>query len=458
MAQQPAQGLALADNLLLNNMTQSTWQKDVIAADWGFNKVSNIMNMLNKNGSVGIDNFKQLVPVIGKIGISNTVNGASTLSGSKLIVTMQNVDTRWRVKDLVGDRNHVQGRIIQVISSTQLLLEPHNITSWNTGTHFTNGMNMTNFGDVSGNGVTTGKTSLSYSPAFDEALVGTTRETYQEGKKDRINSRVLYKNGLWYTAQQQYALTNFSRMKELRIVWSDKVEKASSSVEGDYNTPGGIRWSAKNNGGTYMSINSALNRSILQEFIYTMANKFAGNGAQKKLLFLVGRDAMAQIQSFTEPAIQYTGINNTFGGGKVDGFDTRTYSWAGITFDMQLYDGFNDNATWGNQTSSITGRNPIASTIMALDLSPAPSANGGDPIPVLRPYHYNGLGAEMLFSFIPGMGGSQTGKMTAMPGNSIDGNNYTLATSSLDACSWELETCDGFYVIPEKVGWLELIG
>lgn len=458
MAQIPGSGLSLQDNLLLNSMTLETWQETIIQADYGYNNLQTMIKNVNKKASIPCKNIKEFIPEFGKIGISGIVNGASTLSGANLVVTLQTPDTRYRVKDIVGDRNLIKGRIIQVISSTQLLLEPHTTTTWNTATHFTSGMSVTNFGDASGNAASTGKTSLSYSPDFDFALLGKKRETYIEDLMDRRNTKVMYGNDgkSWYTAQQQIVLKNYSRWEEMNIVFSDRVEKATSSVEGAYNTTGGIRWTAKNNGGIYYPISSNLTESILQNFIYDLGNQTAGGG-KKKWIFYVGRDALAKFQNFMTPVLINSGDRNTFGGMQVDGYDLQYYSWGGVTIGFQLYDMFNDPATWTATTSSVTGHNFMASTIMAIDWSDAPSENGGASIPCIQQFHYAPLGAEVIFRYIPGMTGSNTGTVSSMGGNIIGGQNFEIATNDLDVCSWQLERFNGYYVIPQKVGWLELV-
>lgn len=439
-------GLSLYNNLLVRGLNAPEWQKTIIASDFGFNKIQTLTNIMNKNQSEGISDFKVNVPYVGSTSIANTVNGASVIAGTNLVVTFTQPDNRFRVNDQVMDSNYVKGRVISTTANS-ITIEPVSVAAWNAATNFTNGMNVSDLGDVSGLGTTTGKTSLTVAPDTDFAVLRKTRDSYDQNIRDRVKTYVQYdpSGKYWWSSQQEFLLKRFARSQELAIVFDDRVENSVS----DFNTTGGIRWSAVNNGGTYMPLSSEITEADLQNFMEQFLNNFAA--AQKKVIFYCGRRALMTMQNFLKANVITAGTNNVFGGASVKGYDLYMYKIAGLEVTLEYYPLF-DDPLFSNQISSITGAPKMSSTIMAVDVTPADSGNGMGSVPVIKQYYHEGVGSEVLYKYIPGMIGSGYDSKTIAMG----GADFSLAANDLDACSWQMESVNGVYVIPQKVGWIEL--
>ncbi len=445
----PVSGLTLATNLYQRGLAMPEWQNYIIETDFGFNKIQHLRKIMNQGKSEEVWDLKVNVPFIGSTSISNKVSGTSTISGTNLVVTLTQSDTRFRKDDQVMDNNFVKGRVVS-FTDTTLTLEPISVTSWNASTHFTNGMNIADLGNVSANGRTAGLTSLTVTPDSDYAVLRKTRDSYDQDMLDRIKSFVtVTKNGkYWYAAQQPYMLKRLARVIEYTAVFDDRIlNKASSS--GALNTTGGIRWSAVNNGGTYMPLANEITRADLNEFMLQFMQNFPD--AQKKIILYCGRRALFAVQEFLKDNVVTAGTNNVFGGAKVQGYDLYMYKIAGLEVALEYYPLF-DDPLFANNISTITGAPRMSSTIMALDITPADSTDG-TVAPAIKQYSFGGFGNKMAYKYIPGMLDSGFGDKEIMVG----GSDFSMAVTDLDISAWHAETVGGQYVIPQKAGWIELM-
>lgn len=437
--------------MFANFLEHRAVQKGVIATDYGYNKVQMLMNLANqKDSSVEFkSDTKVKVALLGNTTISNMVVGASVVSGTNLVVTLINPNKESiRVKDIVKDKNLVQGRVVATSTNT-VTLAPMNGITWNAATHFTDGSSIAVIFDASGNGRSYGKTSLSTVPEYDYALLGKSRDTYDQTIIDRQETDIMYFGKYWYASQQMFLTKRFSRLNETRLVFSERYEHDSSDVEGGYNTTGGIRWSAKNNGGTFMQYSTpTLTEDDVQDFLKEMIGKQAD--AKRKIMFFVGKDALFAIQNFLKNNIIYSGELNSFGGKEVKGYSIFKYSIGGTEVDIMEYPLFNDIKMFPD-LSTITGRPKMQGTVMAIDWMPAESANGTASIPTIQKYCYEGV-PEILYKIVPGMlpGFENLEKEIASV------NGFGLATSDVDAAALQIEEFSGYYIQGAKVGWMEL--
>jgi hypothetical protein len=441
----PVSGLSLEDNLFSKMMVRKEVSSLVPAVDFGYNRIQTLMNYANKNTTIKVNQVKVNVGRLGNTTIMNIVNGAPVLSGTSLVVPLQNADNRFRLKDIVKDANYAQGRVIAV-TPTSLTLEPTSV-AWNAATHFQNGSTVVVIGDSSGSN-SVGKSSLSYSPDFDFAILNKARETYKQDLEDRINTEILYKGKFWYAAQQMITMQRFSKSNELKLYMQERVEPFVSSLEGKVSYTGGLRWSAKNNGGTYYPLSANPTEDDIQDFLKTMIGKQAS--AKRKIVFFCGKESLFAIQNFLKDNIIHSGQNNSFGGKDVSGYNITKYAIGGTEIDVTEYPLFNDELLFGD-LSNITGKPKAQSNILAIDFSPTDSANGGSQVPTIQKYCFEG--PEVYMKFIPGMlpGLGDLGKEV------LESNGFGLATNDSDSSSIELMEFSGYYIVPQKVGLMELV-
>ena len=441
----PVSGLSLENNLITNLVTRKEVNSAVIASDFGYNKVQTLMDFANKGVVKKVNNVRVEVPRVGNTGISNSVNGSPVIAGSFLTVPLVSADTRFRLKDIVKDKNNVQGRVVNT-TSTSLTLELFNTASW-TANHFVAGSSVVSSWDVSGTNDSYGKSSLSVSPSYDYAILSKMRDTYKQNITDRIKTEVMYAGKYWYASQQMYLMQRYSRMNEMRLCLSDRIETIASTIEGDVSSTGGVRWAAQN-GGTYMPLTANPTEQNIQDFIKEMTVKSAA--AKHRIMFLAGKEAIFAIQNFLKDNVVHSGDTNTFGGKSVEGYDIRKYAIGGTTIEITEYPLFNDAILFPD-LSTYTGKPKMQSTIMAIDWSPAESGNGTAPIPVIQKYCYDG--PEVYYKFIPGM----LPQLNDLGKEIFETGGLGLATSDSDSSSIQMMELSGYYIIPEKVGWMELI-
>ena len=446
-SQSSTSGLNLRDSLIANSLTRPEVQEYVISRDFGYNKIQMMINKIN-SGSPSTPKYdtKVWVPYITSTGISIVTQSNATLSGTTLTVTLPYADTRWRVKDLVSDLNGIFGRIIAVTPTTLSLETASSTVTFAAGTHFVAGA-ITNHGDVSGTGTSTGKTPLSVVPLQDYAVLEKIRDTDEERPIDGIKTEIKFKGKYWYNSKQEFLLQRWSRIKEMRYVFSEREYQLTSSIENNFNRTGGIRWTAKYNGGTYYPVSStAYTQADVNDFITTFGAKTADTNSN--IVFYCGRQALADMQSWLGAYVVTAGTNNTVGGSSVTGIDIYKYAYAGYTIRFEQYPLFNDRTLWGSQLSSLTGKPKQESMIMALNLAPASSITG-ETVPAIQRFHHARM-PEVAFRFVGGM------NLIDASGNVNNAADYVMAQSDIDMASWQIESMDGIYCIPERIGWMEM--
>ena len=440
-------GYNLRDSLIANSLTRPEVQEYVISRDFGYNKIQMMINMINKESqSQPKSDTKIYVPYITSTGISIVTQSNATLSGTTLTVTLPYPDNRFRVKDLVSDLNGIFGRIIACTPVSLSLETASSTVTFVAGTHFVAGA-ITNHGDVSGTGVSTGKTSLVVTPLQDYAVLEKIRDTYNERPIDGVKTEIKFKGKYWYNAQQEFLLQRWSRIKEMRYVFSEREYQLTSSVENNFNRTGGIRWTAKYNGGTYYPVSStAYTQADVNDFITTFGAKTADTTSN--IVFYCGRQALADMQSWLSAYVVTAGIHNTVGGASVTGIDIYKYAFAGYTVRFEQYPLFNDRNLWGAQLSSLTGKPKQESMIMALNLASANSVTG-ETIPAIQRFHHARM-PQVAFRYLGGM------NLQDSSGNVNNATDYIMAQSDIDEASWQLESMDGIYCVPERIGWMEM--
>ena len=439
----PVSSLSLRDNLIAKLLDEREVMETVYSQDYGYNKIQQMMDLMNPYGAISVGNPKFEVPKLGNISIAATVGIASTLSGNNLVVTFAQPNGNFRVTDIVADSNLIQGRVAQVLSSTKIVLEPYSTTSWNTGTHFTAGMTAKVGFDASASLGSGGKTSLTYTPELDFNFTGVCRDTTIQYRRDQIKTYVKWKGKDWYTSQQELMLRGFSKKYEYKTMYSER--KLGTGVGGDYSTTGGIRWNVINNGGNYYPISNQLTKSTFNDILYDFQMTVADGG--RNIVAMMGKQAMGNLQSnVMDPYLLTAGVNNIFG--KATGFNNMKYGFLGGILDFVNYPLF-DDPTLFPEISTITGQPKNSSTILLIDTSPVEAADGSGMVaPIQKRYFGN---KEIIHKFLPGMIGMNSGSS-----DQAYSGDETLAVSDIDGVEMEVLSDDGLYIIPERFALIEL--
>jgi hypothetical protein len=441
----PVSNLSLRDNLIANSLDEREFAAMVYSSDFGYNKIQQLIDIMNPFGAVSVENPKFEVAKLGNLSIAQTIGIASTLTGTNLLVTFSQPNSNFRVKDIVYDSNLIGGRVAQVVSSTQIILEPYTNTTWTVGTQFTAGMTAKVGFDASGNLGSRGKTSLTFSPETTYNYTGISRDTTVQYRRDRIKTYVKWKGKNWYTSQQELMMTAFSKMLEFKYMFSER--KAGSGVEGDYNTTGGVRWNIINNGGKYFPISNNLTKASFDDILYQFSMTVANNS--RKVVALMGKQAMFNIQTnITADPIKFAGDRNTFGGMNVMGWDVMKYGIGGMEIDFVNYPLF-DDPTLFPELSTITGQPKMSSSILLIDTSPVEAVDGSGMVPPIQKRYFGDK--EFYHNFLPGMIGPN-----GPDASSIKSGDAILSVSDIDGVEMEILCDDGLYIIPERMALIEL--
>ena len=437
----PVSNLNLATNLYAKFLAERDVMPMVYSSDFGYNVVQQIIDITNKNGSVRVDQPRFEIPKLGNISIAQTLGAAPTLVGTYLRITFSAANNNFRLKDGVMDSNFVLGRVVNIVSPTQVDLMPVSVTSWNTSTHFQSGMTAKVGFDISGNYSSRGKSNLVYTPDLDYNYTAITRESSSQARRDRISTYIKWEGDYWWHSQQALTMQAFAKQQEFKYFYSTR-GSITTPDEGEAYTTGGIRWNIINNGGNYYPISNDLTQTSFTDILYDYSMRVAANG--RKVVALMGKAAMWNLNlNVTGSYVLNAGDRNTFGGMKVNGLSVNQYSVGNTSIDYVHYP-LLDDPTLFPEISSITGKPKNSSTILLMDMSPVPSADGSGSIPVIQKRHFGEQ--EYIHTYQNGMikyDGTRMG-------------DFEVSSSDVDGAEFQLLCDDGLYVVPERLGLIEL--
>jgi hypothetical protein len=428
-------------NFVQAGISQPEWIQTVLDNSYNFNKVTAMANRIGQPKQA--DAFKFNVANVGNLSISSPVVSSPSLSGANIVVSITPGETRFRVKDNVMDSaTGVQGKIIAV-SGNQITIEPQN-TAFNASVHFQSGTTASITGTLSGNGTSTGMQSLSLGAETDYGVIAKYRETSRLEIQDRQKTFIRYQGKYWYYAQQMSALNRLNKAEEMKIVFDERLLEQTSVVEGNYNKFGGVYWTARNNPSrsTYNLITSAPSFQDVRDTLYQFKLKRAAFGQELVMVDMyVGAQLLQVIQDHILTTTQYTGVNSTFSLDKQSGYNVWILPIDGVMCRIHQYPLFNDSAQWGTQPHPATGFERHQSFMMLIDFTPTPSYNGGEDMATIQWYKFANAN-PLTIRRIDGMD---------VFNESVTGN-YT----EFDDMSWQALALKGLYVVPEKVGFMEL--
>lgn len=446
--------LSIKDNLVLRGLNDPERSDIVYGTDFGYNKVSQLVDKTNKaaGGPKRVYDQKFYLHKIGNLGIAQTIASVTTSGAAtgNMIVTFTQPNSNFRERDVIGDTNMIQGKVERILSSTQVEISPVSAT-FSASTHFTAGQVAKVLFDASPNRGSRGKTGLTVTPTDDYNYTGVSRETNHMYIADGIKSYPKFKGKYWFTSHQTMTMKRFGRQQEWKTMFSERAILNAGTPQEAY-TSGGVRWQIMNNGGTYLPLTGKITRSEWHDFINTMMRKTTNNG--RRVVALMGQQFLSDIQELNQDAITYSGTTNTFGGASVRGFDSNMYAWGGMQLQFDKYNLWDDPEMFP-EISTITGKPRWSTSCLIMDLTPVESADGsGEMVSPIQKHYFGSVPTRM--KYMPGMMSLEE-MNDEKAGEIMKSGDYSLAVSDLDACQFELYENVGWYIIPERFGLIELV-
>lgn len=447
--------LAFENNLVLNSLNMDDKTAMVYDLSNGYNTLDTLMSMMNKGKSTQVEGLDGKIekPLYGRSRVISQI-ASNSASGTNLIVNFNDPTYNlFRVGDTVMDSsaNNIQGRVISSAPGTiTLQLAPNTgISSWNTSTHFIAGMYAKALFDSSVNRGSTGRRTLYEFPAYDYNYTSVTRETVEIFRADMAKTWVKYQGKYWWSAQDEIAVQRMARSCEYKYWFSNRGQVQDANGAGTVNYNGGLKWAIKDalRGGIYRPLTNVMGQGDFENFLMDVGNRQTNPNV--KLTLLVGRGALATIQRFTAPYVQFAGTTNTFGGSSVQGLNVMQYTFGGVAVDLIQAPIFNDTDFFP-ETSTISGvtGTRMSNTIVAIDASQYEVLGGGTRPAMEKIYFGN---EEYIYGYIPGLiGNAGTAKSNVFQSGNI------MAANDRDAVTLEIYTNSGIDVIANKMGWMEL--
>jgi hypothetical protein len=432
--------LPIANALFVRGLELPNKMAMVYAQDYGYNVLTQLSAKVSS--SIETMNPKVEVSALGNLSVFSPVTAAPTLSGVNLLVTVAD-PTGFRKGDVTGDANLVMGKVVSVAGNV-ITLEPVNGVSLNASTHFQVNHTAKVLFDSSTNRGSTGKTTFDYVPDTNFTYTGVMRESSSLDRRDKTSSFVKWKGDAWYTSKDELVVKRFAKSNEYNMYLAQLGVSGSGTSEA-YQTAG-VRWSIINRGGTYMPLTSALTQASWHNFLEEMVRKSSNNG--RRLVALMGAAAMASLQDIAAPYIQYAGTSNTFGGTEVQGLSVMKYSYLGLSVDFVRW-AFLDDEPFRSELSSVTGKPRMSHSILLVDLTPVPTADGSGEISPLQKYHFTG--SELITNYIPGMIGLENNP------SGVYQKGMSLTTSDLDSVKFEILSDSGYYMVADRMGLIEMV-
>lgn len=437
--------LPLDQALYLQAMNKPVWDELVWKASMGYGVLGQLIDRMNtaSGGSQKVNDYIFYNSKLNDRGIFSAINGAPTIvSGTNLNVPISGEPTNFRIRDIVSDDNYVQGRVVGRTTNS-IILEPVNVTSFSTATHFLSGTNTRVLFDASGNRCSTGKESLSWVPEKDYGYIATLRDSSHQCKREQVQSWVKYSGGFWYRGWDEMTVNNWNRNREEQYYWSERTIHYAGTAN-EYMTTGGLRWSIMNNGGSYEALTSQLTLSTFNGFIDDMMIKSTNTG--REVILLMGQYFLGNLQgSVFEPYIKAAGTRNTFGGAGVKGLNVMEYAYGGMSLNFAILPLFNNTEKYP-AISTITGKNKLAGTGLFMDVASLESY-GGASIPSIQKYHF---GEKELYA------GYMNGLATDFNTGDLASASQSGIISDVMGREFHLAGENGLYVRAQNMGLMEL--
>lgn len=434
---------------LLNARSIYPWIYD---RSGGYNTLVTLTDIINKKGG-----SKRVTSVDGlyekyKRGKNNVVQSIAAVAaaGNNLVVTFVDPTySKFLLKDVVMDANYNLGRVIAVAPGTITIQNyPDASVAMVAATQFLAGQLCKLAFDVSGTYGSFGKDNRIFTPQRYTNYPSNTRASYTLTRADKVETYVNAADGskFYYFQNEWDMMMGFYKQIEFKYWFSKYGASSSTTVEGEVTGNRGLRQAIIQDG-VYMPMASSPTAGNIRDMLSQLGNRNTMSG--QKFIALCGRDALTNFQGITQPYIQYTGKNNTFGGEAVRGLNVVTYTIGDVTVDFIVAPILNDTELSEPTTAANATGTRWSNSIYFLNLDDVPSVGGVHMNPAIEKFHFGDK--EVLYKGIPGMTGwlgDDTGMGTI--------GSYQVTASDIDGASIQIETNNGIDVEGYRCGLIEL--
>lgn len=437
--------LPLINSLLANTLNQRNSFEDVVDISMGFNTpFLSLVHIMNPSGSKQANSLKYEFSKRDNLGVSTQI-ASNALVGSNLVLTFSDPTyNQFRTNDKVMDSEQVKGIVVSSSSGTATIA-PFG-TVFVAATHFAAGMYCKVLTDASPNRESHGKESLYNTPSMDYNYSSAKRDSVYLDIQDTVDTYVKYKGKSWYVDQEFDMVRRGCKGMESDFIFSDLGQINAPS--GLTNSNGGLIWSIKNRGGTYLKLNNLLDENIFNSMLQEIAAK--NSSANKEVTILAGEGAYFIIHKFINNIGKYSGQNNTFGGKAVRGLQFNEYAIGSITAKIVPFPAFNDPILFP-EASLVPGAigSRQSNAVLMINTS-ANAIVGGGTAPAIELFHF---GSEMYYGYINGMASAGTNVSPADFINITD----TVISSDISGKSAHWLAINGINIANAKgMGYFEL--
>lgn len=440
-------------NILLNALNKPDKSAAVYDLSGGYN-VIDLLATRNRPAVqvVGNDGVFEK-PLMGRSQIVQQVVSASVLGNGNLQVnwadpTFDLFRSTFVLTDGTAANN--LGRVARHQPGFVELETGPGIAAWDTAKHFVAGTYALELFNASINRGSDGVESLYEYPDYVKNQTAVCRDNVQLFRRDMMSTYPQWAGKMWWSAQDKLMIERYARAMDFSALWN-KFDTKTAGSGGVVNYSMGIKAAIMDpiRGGIYLGLSNAPTRQQFEDWLGKIAQRQAVSHVEINLL--VGRGAMSLIQGYYSQFIQFTGVNNTFGGSTVKGIDIKTASLNGLTVNFIMLPVLNDEEKFP-QLSTIPGLSNytrMSYTMIALDLNNY-EAKGGSSLPALEKRYFGN--DEMIYYYTPGIIGSN-----AKQADMFTTGNPFLAANSKDGVTFGMYSDICYDHIGYRSGWLELV-
>lgn len=379
------------------------------------------------------------VPIIGDTNRVAEVSSNAIVGTDLRVNFVDTTEERFRVGEVLmdGSAGRFTGRVISKGAGFVILKKTPDILAWNTAIHFVTG-SFTTDGWVAAPGRSlAGPTSLFNVPKYVKFRTSAIRDAITLNREDFTDTYINPETGMFALSQVDYMLERIENAKEMKALYS----KFGSQLEqdGEVSYSEGFFESVKKaeTGGIYRPIGNEYTLDDFEEFSGAIADR--RNEQKTRLSFLMGRHGLRVIQNFPKisDAVKFTGIENTFGGVKVEGYDVYNYSFAGISCEFGILPTLNNVRKFPTQSSVTSKGTREQYTIICIDTGYRPTKEG-TIVPAVEKIYFGDREETMghvrgsVASFAMGGVGAQTGNINGANSS----NSVTIDYESNCAYRW----------------------
>lgn len=444
--------LDFSQNLILNLIDEPDKETAIYKLTGGYGTLSYLTDLISGSKSVQVTGLggKHEIPLMGDSTVIAQI--ASFTAGTGVItLTDPNYDVSlFRDNDIVLDVNRRRGRVVagsqQVIAGVpQFVVSLVPGQSAFAATDFVAAGWVKSGWDATNNYSTTGKAPIYQAPVYDYNYTAISRGSSSFSRRDMFKTWVRTSaDGFWYSMTDELALMDFTRARE-RKFWLS--ERGSSGANG-YNQNGGLLWAIQDpiRGGIVRTLFNNPTVAQLNEFALAVGRRQATQTNTQT--WLVGQGALANLQlNYTAPYVQYSGVNNTFGGKEVKGINVMMLAIAGTTVRCIMVPFFNDPFFFP-ELSSIAGviGTRMSNTIVAIDEGMY-STFGDGMQPAMKKIHWGQ--EETLYGYVAGLIGKDGVAAGSM-------NKAGLIANAGDTVSFQMYEDNGIDCVAYNMGLLQL--